>query len=101
MDWLWAVFTQANLEKRPSHQVPPQELFVVPKPGTNDWSAADQEHARMVDDAMDRLRQRTDQRRILMKPVFQDFDRCVHVDLRAIRLIFSSKHIKQKCTRVD
>ena len=100
MDWLWAVFTQANLEKRPSHQVPPQELFVVPKPGTNDWSAADQEHARMVDDAMDRLRQRTDQRRILMKPVFQDFDRCVCTCALHV-WSFPVNISNRKCTRVD
>ena len=69
------VFTQAGLEKMPTHSVPPQEMFLVPKPGTLDWSFATDDQKQMVDNVMERLRQRASQRRILAKPVFQDFDR--------------------------
>jgi len=69
------VFTQPNLEKVPDLQVPPQEIFRVPKPGTMDWSAASGDHLALYNATMDRLKQRSDQRRVLAKPVFQDFDR--------------------------
>ena len=70
-----AVFTQPGLEKVPDLQVPPQEIFRVPKPGTVDWKNASDDHRSLVDATMDRLRQRAEQRRVLAKPVFQDFDR--------------------------
>lgn len=70
-----AVFTQPGLEKTPTYQVPPSEMFRVPKPGTVDWSMASAEHEGVVEKAMKRLRERTCQRHILVKPVFQDFDR--------------------------
>lgn len=76
--FLWdieTVFTQPNLEKDPKVQVPPQEIFRVPKPGTMDWGYASDDHRSLFDATMDRLRQRSDQRRVLAKPVFQDFDK--------------------------
>lgn len=68
------VFTQPNLEKDPNYQVPASEMFQVPKPGTIDWSNATEDHKSLLEITMDRLRQRIVQRRILAKPVFQDFD---------------------------
>ncbi|KAL4239473.1 hypothetical protein ACF0H5_000288 [Mactra antiquata] len=76
--FLWdveTVFTQPNLEKDPEICVPPQEIFRAPKPGTMDWGYASDDHKSLYDATMDRLRQRSDQRRVLAKPVFQDFDR--------------------------
>ncbi|XP_052771578.1 uncharacterized protein LOC128211160 [Mya arenaria] len=76
--FLWdveTVFTQPNLEKVPDLQVPPQEIFRVPKPGTVDWNNASGDHMTLYGATMDRLKQRSDQRRVLAKPVFQDFDR--------------------------
>ncbi|KAL5019414.1 hypothetical protein ScPMuIL_005136 [Solemya velum] len=70
-----SVFTQKNLEKMPTYKVPPSEMFRAPKPGTVDFSAASEDHVALVDSTMERLRQRVDQRRVLAKPVFQDFDR--------------------------
>ncbi|WAQ95285.1 hypothetical protein MAR_027975 [Mya arenaria] len=64
-----------NLEKVPDLQVPPQEIFRVPKPGTVDWNNASGDHMTLYGATMDRLKQRSDQRRVLAKPVFQDFDR--------------------------
>lgn len=73
---LWfAVFTQPNLEKAPEMRVPPSEIFRTPKPGTMDWQFASPEHKQLVEETMSRLRERVDQRRVLLKPVFQDFDR--------------------------
>lgn len=76
--FLWdieTVFTQPKLEKAPDLQVPPQEIYRVPKPGTINWSNATDDHVQLFMNTMDRLRQRSDQRRVLAKPVFQDFDR--------------------------
>jgi len=70
-----SVFTQKQLEKQPTHQVPPHELFLAPKPGSMDWVAASDDHKEFVDQIMERLRQRANQRRVLAKPVLQDFDR--------------------------
>ena len=72
---LLTVFTQAGLEHEPTAVVPPQEIFRVPKPGTVDWAEADNNHLDLYEATMSRIRSRVEQRRILLKPVFQDFDR--------------------------
>ncbi|WAQ95233.1 hypothetical protein MAR_027923, partial [Mya arenaria] len=69
------LLSDPNLEKVPDLQVPPQEIFRVPKPGTVDWNNASGDHMTLYGATMDRLKQRSDQRRVLAKPVFQDFDR--------------------------
>lgn len=75
MDDIESVFTQPNLEKNPTYKVPPQEVFCTPKPGTMDWSNASKDHAALVDETMVRLKARVQQRRLLAKPTFDDFDR--------------------------
>lgn len=40
-----------------------------------DWRYASDEHKQLVDETLERLRERADQRRVLLKPTFQDFDR--------------------------
>lgn len=69
-----SVFTQPNLEKTPTCRVPPQEVFLVPNPGTVDWSLASDDDKELVDRTLARLRQRVQQRRLHVKPPFQDFD---------------------------
>lgn len=69
------VFTQPGLEKAPTYQVPQSEVFRVPKPGTVNWEGASQDHLNLVAETMNRLQQKVNQRRILCKPCFQDFDR--------------------------
>ncbi len=64
-----------NLEKRPTAAVPNQNYFLVPKPGTMDWTFASEDHQSLVEETMMRLAQRANQRRVLAKPVFQDFDK--------------------------
>lgn len=78
MQWIsftFLVFTQPNLEKTPELRVPPSEIYRVPKPGTMDWGNASDDHRQLVDETLHRLRERADQCRVLLKPVFQDFDR--------------------------
>ena len=75
--YYFTVFTQPKLEKAPTYQVPRSEMFCVPKPGTVDWTNASEDHKSIVDSTLERLRQRMNQRRVLAKPVFQDFDKYV------------------------
>ncbi|XP_071953709.1 uncharacterized protein [Antedon mediterranea] len=69
-------FTQVlpNLEKTPTSHVPPHSVYLMKKPGTMDWSTADLGQVKLVDEAMERMQQRANQRRVLTKPCFQDFD---------------------------
>ncbi|XP_011673543.2 uncharacterized protein LOC594672 [Strongylocentrotus purpuratus] len=70
------VFTQVvpNLEKTPTNSVVATEQFLLDKPGTIDWSTAPSEVCMTVDEAMNRMRERVEQRRVLLKPCFEDFD---------------------------
>nr|CAB3262790.1 uncharacterized protein LOC100183292 [Phallusia mammillata] len=71
-----SVFTQPDLEKDPCKEVPPIETYVLPKEGTfANWSGIDEKTLVVFDEAMARMRSRAIQRRLLAKPVFQDFDR--------------------------
>ncbi len=69
------MFTQTDLARRPGAQVEHQDRYRVPKPGTLPWENASEEHRQFVAAIMDRLRQRATERRVLAKPVFQDFDK--------------------------
>jgi len=69
------VFTQRGLEKTPKAVLQPVEDFLMPKPGTTDWENQDQGKKEALDKVMHKMRQKTNQRRILTKPCFQDFDR--------------------------
>ncbi|XP_077982616.1 uncharacterized protein LOC144437541 [Glandiceps talaboti] len=71
------VFTQVepNLEKTPTNEVPTQDTFLMDKPGTTNWNNVDGMVVSIVDNVMERMRQRAMQRRVLAKPCFQDFDR--------------------------
>nr|XP_054773761.1 uncharacterized protein LOC129281858 [Lytechinus pictus] len=70
------VFTQVvpNLEKTPTSTVIPTEQFLMDKPGTTDWSLAPGEVHITFEEAMNRMRERVEQRRVLLKPCFEDFD---------------------------
>lgn len=71
---LFLVFTKSGLHKEPTAQVPPQETFKVPVAGTMNLSDTNENHRQLLDSTISRLRQRVEQRRILLRPVFQDFD---------------------------
>nr|XP_002123656.3 uncharacterized protein LOC100183292 [Ciona intestinalis] len=71
-----SVFTQRGLEKDPTKKVAPLESFILPKEGANlQWSMASENDFKAFEEAMGRMRSRAIQRRILAKPVFQDFDK--------------------------
>ena len=75
------VFTQEGLEKNPTAEVPRQEIFRVPKPGTTDWENASKDHVDLYNQTMDHIKKRVNHRRILTKPVFQDFDLYVYTKI--------------------
>ena len=58
-------------------EVPPIETFLLPKPGTVDWTQASEEHKALYDKTMENLRQQVQQKRMLIEPVFKDFDQWV------------------------
>lgn len=68
-------FTPKDLEKDPTRPVEPIERFVLPRPGTNDWSKADGNLTENYDAVVFRFRSKMAQRRINPWPCFQDFDR--------------------------
>lgn len=69
------VFTKRGLEKTPKAVLQPPEDFIMPKPGTSDWERQETEKKESFNKVMHKMRQKTNQRRILTKPCFQDFDR--------------------------
>eukprot|EP00111_Clytia_hemisphaerica_P009000 TCONS_00026380-protein len=69
------VFTQRGLEKTPTAVLPPAETYHMPKPGATDWTTVNKDKQMELDDVMQKMRWKTNQRRILAKPCFQDFDR--------------------------
>ena len=72
---LCAVFTEKDLELDPLYKVPPHEAFLASHPGTVDFAAASGSHKALYEESMARICARVKQYRILLKPVFQDFDR--------------------------
>lgn len=69
------VFTQRGLEKTPKAVLQPVEDFLMPKPGTTNWENEEEDKREGLNKVMHKMRQKTNQRRILTKPCFQDFDR--------------------------
>ena len=71
------VFTIPELEKQPTKEVVPPQTYLVPKSGTLVWNRGQDTNPRDDDLELllERLRQRAAQRRVLLKPVFQDFDK--------------------------
>ena len=76
MEDVECVFTLPDLEKEPERKVPPLESFLLPKPGTlEEWDNAPKGVRDSLKATMARLRSKVLQRRMLAKPIFQDFDR--------------------------
>ena len=69
------VFTRRGLEKTPKAVLQPVEDFLMPKPGTTNWQNEEEDKKEALNKVMQKMRQKTNQRRILTKPCFQDFDR--------------------------
>ncbi|KAG5882903.1 hypothetical protein JTB14_020171 [Gonioctena quinquepunctata] len=71
------VFTVKGLEKMPSLEVdpPPQEVRELPKMGSKDWQSVNTTTRDLCESAVDKVKQKIIHRRILLKPVFRDFDK--------------------------
>lgn len=61
-------------------EIDPQgmEKQLLPKPGTINMESASTDHQQVFQEAMKKLHDRVDHRRVLLKPIFQDFDRHNH-----------------------
>lgn len=73
-----AVFTSRGLEKAPTYKVPAMETFRMSKPGAK-TSYANVDKEMFLERIMNRMRQRANERRVLAKPCFQDFDKYVFI----------------------
>ncbi|CAI9726336.1 Hypothetical predicted protein [Octopus vulgaris] len=68
------VFTKSNLEKTPMEEIPPSEVYLIPKSGTADWSKASDEQKAVFEAGMKKLRKCVKEKRMLIEPCFRDFD---------------------------
>ncbi|CAD5122359.1 DgyrCDS10796 [Dimorphilus gyrociliatus] len=70
---------------------PGMEKQLLPKPGTINMQTASADHQKCYQEAMQKLHDRVDHRRVLLKPIFQDFDRHNrgHVNKRQFRQALS------------
>ncbi|XP_056643883.1 uncharacterized protein LOC130449862 [Diorhabda sublineata] len=71
------VFTVKGLEKMPSLVVdpPPQAVRDLPRLGGKNWQSVNTRSRDLCEDAVDKVKQKIVHRRILLKPVFRDFDK--------------------------
>ncbi|XP_074039133.1 uncharacterized protein [Leptinotarsa decemlineata] len=71
------VFTVKELEKVPSLKVdpPPPEVRELPRTGGKNWQSVNPSTRDLCEAAVDKVKQKIIHRRILLKPVFRDFDK--------------------------
>ncbi|XP_011637056.1 uncharacterized protein LOC105427136 [Pogonomyrmex barbatus] len=71
------VFTVKGLDKLPNLKVesPPQEIAVLPRKGTLNWQCQSKSIRDLCEDILLRVKQRVQERRILLKPFFKDYDK--------------------------
>lgn len=68
--------------------MPQQKIYTLPATGSVDFiSEATDEQKALLHSALDRLRDQINQKRILVKPCFQDFDRSVNVNYCTLLII--------------
>jgi len=68
------VFTDPGLERAPTKKI--TSLTLLPREGATVWEqTASDDQQLTLQRAMDRLAAQLDQRRLLARPYFQDFDR--------------------------
>ncbi|CAH1119695.1 unnamed protein product [Phaedon cochleariae] len=70
-------FTVKELEKTPSLKVesPPKRVKELLNPGAKNWQAVNTPTRDLCEEAVDKVKQKILHRRILLKPVFRDFDK--------------------------
>ncbi|XP_024882174.1 uncharacterized protein LOC112461240, partial [Temnothorax curvispinosus] len=85
------VFTVKRLDKLPSLKVesPPQEIVELPRRGTSNWQCQPKNMRDFCEDILQRVRQRVEERRILLKQFFKDYDKhnCGHVTRAQLRQV--------------
>ncbi|XP_018562489.1 uncharacterized protein LOC108904422 [Anoplophora glabripennis] len=71
------VFTTKGLEKAPSLRIdpPPMEIRELPRLGGKHWQTVNPSMRSLCEEAVDKVKQKIIHRRILLKPVFKDFDK--------------------------
>ncbi|XP_072384086.1 uncharacterized protein [Diabrotica undecimpunctata] len=91
------VFTVKGLEKMPSLVVdpPPETVRNLPRLGGKDWQSVNTRSRDLCEEAVDKVKQKIIHRRILLKPVFRDFDKHNngHVSRSQMRQAFHSNGI--------
>ncbi|CAH0558988.1 unnamed protein product [Brassicogethes aeneus] len=75
------VFTTKELEKRPLRVIdaPPMEILELPRKGAKHWQSVNLKSRELCEEAVDKVKQKTMKRRILLKPVFRDYDKYVNI----------------------
>ncbi|XP_050306314.1 uncharacterized protein LOC126743325 [Anthonomus grandis grandis] len=71
------IFTVKELEKHPDLKVelPRSEELEATKLGGKNWQSVNTEHRNLCEDAVYKVKQKIIHRRILLKPMFKDFDK--------------------------
>ncbi|XP_053995712.1 uncharacterized protein LOC128885623 [Hylaeus anthracinus] len=71
------VFTVKELEKLPNLRIesPPKEIAELSRRGTSDWQCEKKSMRDLCEEALQKVRNRVKERRILMKQFFKDYDR--------------------------
>ncbi|EFN67507.1 hypothetical protein EAG_02894 [Camponotus floridanus] len=71
------VFTVKGLDKLPNLRVesPPEEIAELSRRGTSNWQCEPKSIRDLCEDVLQRIRQRVEERRILLKQFFKDYDR--------------------------
>ncbi|KAK2582407.1 hypothetical protein KPH14_004725 [Odynerus spinipes] len=74
------VFTVKELEKLPNLKVvsPPKEVAELPRRGTTDWQCEKTDIRKLCEDTLQKVRHRVEERRILLKQFFKNYDRHNH-----------------------
>ncbi|XP_011688757.1 PREDICTED: uncharacterized protein LOC105450541 isoform X2 [Wasmannia auropunctata] len=85
------VFTVKELDKLPSLKVesPPQEIAELPRRGMSNWQCQPKSMRDLCEDILQRVRRRVEERRILLKQFFKDYDKrnCGHVSRAQVRQV--------------
>jgi len=58
---------------------PPQDIAELPRKGMQSWQCQPKDIKELCEDIMQRIRQRVEERRILLKPFFKDYDKYIHL----------------------
>ncbi|XP_076248190.1 uncharacterized protein LOC143188044 [Calliopsis andreniformis] len=71
------VFTVKELEKLPNLKVesPPKEIAELSRKGTTNWQCEPKSIRELCEDTLQKVRHRVEERRILLKQFFKDYDR--------------------------